>query len=181
MRDERLPETYGLMAGFEHGEELLAAVERLRAEGYTRIEAYTPQTVEGLSEALGLKPSLMPKIVLGGAILGALTGFGLQVYVSMIDWQWNVGGRPLFSWPAFIPITFELAVLFGAGAAFFGMLALNGLPRPYHPVFNVPAFARASRDRFFLVVRSEDERYEADRTRRFLEALRAHDIAEVPE
>ncbi|HWR54837.1 MAG TPA: DUF3341 domain-containing protein [Bryobacteraceae bacterium] len=181
MTGDIAPATYGLMAEFEHGDELVAAVGRLRAEGYTRIEAYTPQSVEGLSEALNLKPSLMPKIVAAGAIAGALAGYGLQYYVSVIDWQWNIGGRPLHSWPAFIPITFELAVLFGSLAAFVGMLALNGLPRPYHPVFNVPRFAHASRDRFFLVVRSEDERFDADRTRRFLERLEAHEIAEVPE
>jgi hypothetical protein len=170
---------YGLLAEFEHPEELVAAAERARAEGYTKFDAFTPQPVEGLSEAMALRPSLMPKIVAAGAVLGALTGYFLQYYVSVVDWPLNVGGRPLHSWPAFIPITFELAVLFGAGAAFLGMLALNGLPRPYHPVFNVPRFAYASRNRFFLLIRAEDERFHPDRTRRFLESLRAHEIAEV--
>jgi hypothetical protein len=117
--------------------------------------------------------------VAGGAVLGALTGYFMQYYLMGVHWPLNVGGRPLHSWPAFIPITFELAVLFGAGAAFFGMLALNGLPRPYHPVFNVPRFAYASRNRFFLLIRAEDQRFHVDRTRQFLQTLHPHEVSEV--
>jgi hypothetical protein len=170
---------YGLLAEFEHPGELVEAAGRARAEGYTKVDAFAPQPVEGLSDALALKPSLMPKIVAGGAVLGALTGYFMQYYLMGVHWPLNVGGRPLHSWPAFIPITFELAVLFGAGAAFFGMLALNGLPRPYHPVFNVPRFAYASRNRFFLLIRAEDQRFHVDRTRQFLQTLHPHEVSEV--
>ncbi len=170
---------YGLLAEFEHAEELVEAADRARRAGYT-VEAYTPQPVEGLSDALRLRPSLMPKIVLIGAIVGALTGIGLQEYVNVYDYPLNIGGRPLNSWPAFIPITFELAVLFGSLAAFFGMLALNGLPRPYHPLFGVPRFALASRNRFFLVIRPGGDNFDPEDARRFLQGLGPHEITEVP-
>lgn len=162
---------FGVLAEFERQEDLLAAVRRVRAEGYRRVEAYTPFPVEGLAEALGMEGTGLPWIILAGGLAGATGGFFMQGFASAIDLPLNIGGRPLASGPAFLIITFEMAVLFGGLSALLGMLALNGLPQPYHPVFNVPRFLRASQDRFFLSIEAEDPRFDPDRTRRFLEGL----------
>jgi hypothetical protein len=162
---------YGLIAEFDTPEELLTASEQAYAEGYRAIDAYTPYPVEGLTEALGMRPSRLPLIVLAGGVLGAIVGYGLQYYASVIDYPINVGGRPLHSWPAFIPITFELSILFAAFAAVLGMFALNGLPQPYHPVFNAPNFELATRSHFFLAIEARDPKFDLDQTRRFLESL----------
>lgn len=162
---------FGVLAEFERQEDLLAAVRRVRAEGYRKLEAYTPFPVEGLAEALGLRGTRLPWIVLAGGLAGAVGGFFMQGFASVIDYPLNIGGRPLASWPAFLILTFEMAVLFGGLSALLGMLALNGLPQPYHPVFNVPRFIRASQDRFFLSIEAEDPQFDPDRTRRFLESL----------
>src|SRR5688500_3686610 len=143
---------YGLLAEFEHPEQLLAAASRAREAGYKRVQAYTPIPVDGLVEALGQTPTQLPRLVLLGGIVGGIIGYALQYYASVIAYPVNVGGRPLHSWPAFGPIVFELIVLGAALTAVLGMLALNGLPMPHHPLFAVPEFKLASRDRFFLCI-----------------------------
>ncbi len=173
---------YGIMAEFVEPTELLRAIRRTRAAGYRRIDAYTPNPVEGLSEAMGLDETPIPKVVLTGGIFGALLGFGLQYYASAIDYPINVAGRPLNSWVSFIPITFELAVLCASlFALFFGIFAANGLPCPYHAVFNVPAFARVSRDRYFLCIEAKDPMFHPTDTRAFLETMGPEEIHDVPE
>ena len=170
---------YGLLAEFEEPEALLEAAGRAYQEGYRKLDAYSPFPLEGLAEAIGVRRTRVSLIVLIGGILGCVTGFGLQYWISVIDYPLNVGGRPYNSWPSFIPVTFEQTVLFAATAAVVGMLALNGLPMPYHPVFNVPRFALASRDRFFLCIESADAKFDAAATRQFLESLHAHEVSEV--
>ncbi len=170
---------YGLLAEFEEPEALLEAARRAYEAGFRKLDAYSPFPLEGLAESIGVRRTRVSLIVLIGGILGCLTGFGLQYWISVIDYPLNVGGRPYNSWPSFIPVTFELTVLFAATAAVVGMLALNGLPMPYHPVFNVPRFALASRDRFFLCIESADAKFDAAATRQFLESLHAHEVSEV--
>jgi hypothetical protein len=171
---------YGLMAEFEEPEQLVAAARRAREAGYRRVRAFTPYPVHGLAEALRQNRTWLPIIVLGGGVAGGLAGYLLQFWTMAIDYPLNVGGRPLNSWPAFIPITFETTVLAAALAAVLGMLALNGLPEPYHPVFNLPDFKLASRNRFFLCVESSDALFDGERTRRFLEDLAPLQVGEVP-
>jgi hypothetical protein len=173
------PYIYGFMAEFDSPEELVRATEQAYEEGYRVMDAYTPFPVEGLTEALHMPSSRLPLVVLGGGILGAAVGYGMQYYASVIDYPLNVGGRPLHSWPLFIPITFELAILFAAFAAVLGMFALNGLPQPYHPVFNVPNFEMASRSHFFLAIEARDPRFHTKDTRLFLESLGANQVSEI--
>jgi hypothetical protein len=173
---------YGLMAEFEEPERFLEAIRRARSAGYQRMDAYSPNPIEGLSEAMHLPRSPVALIVLVSAIAGATTGYSLQYYAAALDFPINVGGRPLNSWVSFIPITFELTVLFACLAAFtFGVVALNGLPRPYHPVFNVPQFGRATRDRFFVCIEARDPLFDPDETRRFLEGLQPLGVYGVKE
>lgn len=172
---------YGLMAEFSDPGELVVAARKAREAGYVRLDAYTPYPVEELDEALALHHTRLPIIVLIGGILGGLAGFALQYWTSVIDYPLNVGGRPHFSWPAFIPVTFECTIL-GAGlAAVLGMLGLNGLPQPYHPVFNVPRFALASRDRFFLCIEARDPKFDIDDTWGFLSRLQPRQVSQVDE
>src|SRR5438094_5062878 len=171
---------YGLIAEFDNAEALLAAAHRAFAEGFRKMDAYSPFPVDGLAEAIGFHRSRVPLIVLIGGILGCLGGFFLQYWVSVVDYPINVGGRPLNSWPSFIPVTFELTVLVAALTAVFGMLGMNGLPMPYHPLFNVPRFAQASRDRFFLCIEARDRRFDREKTRRFLETQQPRKVFEVP-
>ncbi len=173
------PPVYGYLAEFTDAAALLEATRRSRAEGYTVLEAYTPLPIEEVAHALGHKNRL-PLVVLCGGLAGAAAGFGMQYYASVIAYPMNIGGRPLNSWPSFIVITFEVAILFAAFAAVLGMLALNKLPMPYHPVFNVPEFELASRNRFFLMILSRDPRFDLARTRTFLESLGPRSLAEVP-
>ena len=175
------PALYGLIAEFRDDKALLDAVRRTRADGYRRIEAYAPFSVEGLSEALEFKRDRVPLITLLGGIAGGAGIYLLQWYSAVIDYPINSGGRPLNSWPAFIVPTFEMTVLGAALAAFFGMLILNGLPRLYHPIFNAPGFDLASRNRFFLCIEARDPRFELQRTRAFLETLAPMKVAEVPQ
>lgn len=174
------PPLYGLIAEFRDDKALLEAVRHARADGYRRIEAYAPFSVEGLSEALDFKRDRVALITLLGGIAGGAGIYLLQWYSAVIDYPINSGGRPLNSWPAFIVPTFEMTVLGAALAAFFGMLILNGLPRLYHPIFNAPGFDLASRNRFFLCIEARDARFEPQRTRAFLETLAPMKIAEVP-
>jgi hypothetical protein len=167
------------MAEFATPEELLAAVHRVREEGYRHLDAYTPFPVEGVTEALGFHHTRLPLVVLIGGIVGCIGGYLLQYYTTVIDYPVNVGGRPLNSWPSFIPVTFEMTILVAAFAAVLGMLALNGLPMPYHPVFNAPRFALATRDRFFLCIEATDPKFDRERTRYFLERLVPRVVSEV--
>jgi len=173
------PPIYGLMAEFDGVQELVDAVKATRAAGYRQYDAYTPFPVEAVSEAMGDTTSRLPLLVLLGGIVGLVGGYALAYWTSAIDYPINVGGRPLNSWPSFIPITFECTILGAALMAVFGMLALNGLPMPYHPVFNVPRFALSSRDRFFLCLEADDPLFDRDESRRFLERLVPRQISEV--
>ncbi len=177
--EEKKQELYGLLAEFKTSEELIHASEKAYKAGYRNMDAYTPFPVEELPEAVGFKKPVLPLLVLIGAITGGVLGFMMQYYASVISYPLNIGGRPLNSWPSFIPITFEMTILFGAFTAVFGMFALNGLPKPYHPVFNVPRFKLASRDIFFLCIESEDEKFEIENTKKFLEDLKPREIFEV--
>jgi len=170
---------FGVMAEFATPEQVLQAAQRVRDEGYTLMDAFTPFPIEGLAEVVGLKKEWLPWISLVGGLLGGVGGFTMQYYASVIGYPFNVGGRPPNSWPAFVPITFELTVLGAALAAVLGMLALNWLPRPYHPVFNVPRFAEASGDRFFLLIRADDSRFDRERTWQLLQGLGASSVFEV--
>jgi hypothetical protein len=170
---------YGYLAEFHDGDELLEAARSARAEGYTVMEAYTPVPMEEVAHVLGHRTRL-PWIVLCGGAFGALVGFGMQYLINTTVYPLNIGGRPPNSWPAFIVITFEMTVLFASLSAVLGMLWLNGLPQPYHPVFNVPAFELASRNRFFLMILSRDPRFDMERTERFLRARNVLGVMEVP-
>jgi len=180
MEQQRIkPDIYGLMAEFDDSRQLLAAARRAHDEGYTRLDAYSPFPIEGLSTYVGFPKTGLPTLVLLAGIFGCLGGFGLQYWVAKIAYPLNVGGRPLNSWPSFIPVTFELTILCAAFAALIGMLALNGLPMPYHPVFNEPRFARASQDRFFLAIEAVDPIFDRTTTRSFLEGLSSREVTEV--
>ena len=170
---------HGLLAEFESPDELLHAAERTHADGYRRLDAYTPFPIEGLSEAIGFHKNYLPLLVLIGGFAGAIAGFGLQYWFNAFDYPLNIGGRPFNSWPSFIPVTFEMTILVAAFTTVLGMLALNGLPMPYHPVFNVPRFALATRDRFFLLVEAADPRFDRETTRGFLEGLGAKEVSDV--
>ncbi len=170
---------YGLLAEFSSAGELVTATRAARKAGFTKIDAYSPLPLEELFEALGLHKSRLPLIVLIGGIVGACAGYGLAYWTSVIDYPINVGGRPFHSWPAFIPITFETTVLFAAFSAVLGMLALNGLPQLYHPVFNVSRFAVASKDRFFLLIEAVDPEFDYDKTWSFLTKLEPRVISDV--
>lgn len=175
----RTRDLYGLMAEFSDPEDLLAAALRTREEGYRCIDAFTPYPIAGLPQALGFFHNRMPLVVLIGGLIGGVGAFLMQYYASVIDYPLNIGGRPLNSWPSFIPVTFELTVLIAAFAAVLGMLGLNGLPQPYHPVFNAPGFRLASRNRFFLCIEGDDPKFDREATRLFLESLGPKDVSEV--
>jgi hypothetical protein len=169
----------GVMAEFDTPDMLLEAAHRAYGAGYRRMDAYSPFPVDGLAEAVGFRRTRLPLIVLIGGILGGVGGFFMQYWISVIDYPLIVGGKPYNSWPAFIPVTFEMAVLAAALSAVLGMLALNGLPMPYHPVFNVERFALASRDRFFLCIEAADPKFDSRATTEFLESLNAKGVYEV--
>jgi len=172
--------TYGLMAEFDSAQDLVAAAHKTHAAGYHKIDAYSPFPIEGLADAIGFHKNRVPLVVLIGGLIGGLSGYALQYWVATITYPTNIGGRPYHSWPSFIIVTFELTILFAGLSAVFGMLALNGLPMPYHPVFNVAEFRKASENKFFLVVFSSDPNYDAAHTRSFLQGLAPRMIAEVP-
>ena len=170
---------YGVMAEFDNPTDLVAAARRTYEAGYRRINGYSPFPIEALSEAIGFHHTRLPLIVLIGGVLGGLGGFFMQYWMEVIDYPLNVGGKPFNSWPAFIPITFECTILAAALAAVFGMLALNKLPQPYHPVFNAPNFALATRDRFFLVIEAKDEKFDHDHVVNFMQGLEPKDVCDV--
>lgn len=177
MKDPRI---YGLMAEFDTVNEAISAAHRVYDAGYRKIDAYAPFPVEELSEAIGFHRNGVALICLIGGLLGGTAAYVLQWWINTIGYPINIGGRPLHSWPAFIIVTFEMTILFSGLSAVFGMLALNGLPQPYHPVFNVPQFDAASRDKFFIVIFASDKKYDPQRTRVFLESLNPTSVAEVP-
>ncbi len=176
------PRLYGLMAEFRESEQFLSAIRRTRQAGYKQMDAYSPNPVDGLSEAMELRDSPVPVMVLIGGIFGAIAGYFIQYWAMALDFPLNVAGRPLNSWVSFIPITFESMVLCASiFALIFGVLAANGLPCPYHSTFNVPAFARASRDRYFLCIEAKDGMFHPDETRAFLESLGPLEVHDVDE
>jgi hypothetical protein len=173
------PKLHGFTAHYETPEDLIEAAKKAREAGYSKLDALTPYAVEGLVEVLGQRDDRVPKIVLTFGVLGALSGFALQTYVSVFDYPLNIGGRPNLSWPSFIPITFECGVLAAALSALVGMLVLNGLPRPHHPIFDAPEIERATDDRFVLFIESEDPLFNASETREFLKGTGAVSVQEV--
>jgi len=175
-----LPGIHGAMAEFDTPEELLSASRRAYAEGYRKMDAYAPMPVDGLAEAIGFRKNYVALAVLIGGICGAAGGYSLLCWITIIAYPHNVGGRPLHSWPSYIPITFECMILLAALTALVSMLAMNGLPKPYHPVFNVPAFDRASIDKFFLCIESSDPKFRTDDTLEFLRETGAREVMVVP-
>jgi hypothetical protein len=172
---------YGMMAEFTEAREVVEAAKRAYAQGYRCMDAYTPFPVEDLAEALGHDQMRVPLIVFTGGVVGAVGGYFMEWYSMAVDYPINVGGRPFNSWPAYIPITFELMVLCASIAAIVGMLALNRLPQPHHPVFGVPEFERASTDRFFLCIEARDPKFDPAATRQFLQSLHPSSVKEVDE
>ena len=168
---------YGVMAEFASAERLLAATRKARDAGYVQLEAYSPFPIEGLAEATGFRRNWIPAIVLGGGLAGGIGGYFMQWYSAVLSYPFNAGGKPLHSWPEFIPVTFELTVLVAALAGVIGMLVLNGLPKLYHPVFNVREFDLASRNRFFLCLRHAD----LEEARKFLRGLEPLGVWDVPQ
>jgi hypothetical protein len=173
------PSVYGIMGEFDNPSDLVAAARRTYEAGYRRINGYSPYPIEELSEAIGFTRTALPLIVLVGGVLGGLGGFMMQYWMEVVDYPLNVGGKPFNSWPAFIPITFECTVLVAAFAAVLGMLVLNKLPQPYHPVFNAPNFALATRDRFFLVIEANDPHFVHNETKQFMETVGAKNVSDV--
>ena len=172
---------YGVMAEFGTAAELLHAAEAAYAEGYREMDAYSPLPVHGLSEAIGYHKTRVPLVVLLGGLAGAAGGYALCYFMTAIAYVHNVGGRPIHSWPSYVPITFETAVLMASLSAVVGMIAMNGLPRPYHPVFNAPRFGLATRDRFFLCIEAADPKFETEATMRFLDTLDPYEVTVVDE
>jgi hypothetical protein len=170
---------YGLLAEFSQPHDLVHAASAARRAGYIYFDAYAPFPVEGLSDAIGLKPTRLPKLVFLAGVLGLLSAYALQTYVSVFDYPLNIGGRPNHSWPSFMPVMFEVTILFAAIFAVVGMLGANGLPEPYHPLFAVKRFDFASQSHFYLAIEARDPKFDPDQTRKFLESLRPAAIEEV--
>lgn len=169
------------MAEFDSPTQLVDAANRVREAGFKKTDAFSPFPLHEIDEALGIKRSILPYMILTGGVTGLLAALGLVYFVHVIDYPIIVGGRPHFSLPAFIPPMFELTILFSSATAVFGMLFLNGLPSPYHPVFNVPRFALATREKFFLLIEAKDELYDYEKTRAFMEGLGGQEVFDVPE
>ncbi len=175
----RAGELYGLMAEFETPDAVVIAARRAHAAGYRKMDAYSPFPIEELSEAVGFHKTRVPLIVLIGGIIGGIIGYLMQYYLMAIDYPLQIGGKPMNSWPQYIPITFEMTILAASAAGVIGMLFLNGLPMPYHPVFNVPRFELASSERFFLVIEATDPKFKRDETTGFLQGLNPHEVSDV--
>ena len=172
---------YGILAEFDTPTELVEAARQMTEAGYKKTDAFSPFPIHDMDDALGIKRTILPYLVFGGAISGLLTGIGLQWFVHVWDYPIIVGGRPFFSLPSFIAPTYELTILFAGFAAVFGMLFLNGLPSPYHPVFNVPRFALATREKFFLLIEAKDPKYDYAQTKSFMESLNPQEVFDVEE
>lgn len=172
---------YGVMAEFDTPAQIIAAARAAREAGYTKIDAYSPFPIHEMDAALGIKKTILPLLIFGAGLAGCLGGFLLQYWTMGIDYPINVGGRPYLSLPAFIPIMFECTVLAASFMAVVGMIALNGLPQPYHPVFNVPRFELASREKFFLAIEASDPKYKHDETTQLLRDLDAREVFDVEE
>ena len=172
---------HGIMAEFDTPTQLVDAARKVRDAGYVKTDAFSPFPLHEIDEALGIKRSILPYLIFAGGITGLMTGLGLTYFVHVIDWPIIVGGRPHFSLPAFIPPSYELTILFASFTAVFGMLFLNGLPAPYHPVFNVPRFALATREKFFLIIESADPKYDYRGTKVIMESLGAQEVFDVEE
>ncbi len=172
---------YGLMAEFDTTTEIVEAARKVREAGYKKTDAFSPFPIHEMDEALGIKRSILPLVVFGGGLTGLLSALGLQWFVHVYDYPIIVGGRPFFSLPSFIPATFELTILLAGFAAVFGMLFLNGLPQPYHPVFNVPRFALATREKFFLLIERRDEKFDYENTKSFMQSLNPQEVFDVEE
>ena len=170
---------HGIIAEFENEEAIINATQRAVDAGYEKMEAYTPYPLEELIDILHLHKNKIALVILIGGIVGCCVGFGMQYFASVIHYPINVGGRPLNSWPAFVPVMFECTILFAGISAFVGMLLMNGLPRPHHPVFNVARFKYATQDRFFLCIEADDPKFDTDETKQFLENLNPHEVSEV--
>jgi hypothetical protein len=170
---------YGFLAEFENPEALKQCIRLAREEGFQKVDAYTPFPVEGLAEELGIHHSIVPTIVFIGGMLGALTGSVMQVYSSVFDYPINIGGRPLNSWPSFVIVTFELTILFAGISSVLGMLAINGLPKPHHPLFNEPRFDRVTQDRFFFCIEATDPKFDRDKTWSFLQSTKPEGVYAV--
>lgn len=176
--DHDEPVFYGVVAEYDSGDKLMEAAEKAREGGYTQMDAFSPFPIHGMSEAIGFKCHKVPLSIFGAACVGAVVGLSLQYYVSVIDYPLNVGGKPLFSWPSFIPVTYECTILLASLTAVFGMLAFNGFPKPYHPVFNTPNFDRATQDKFFLVL-EDGEGFDAAKAESFLKGTGADNVTSV--
>lgn len=172
---------YGLLAEFDTPTELVRAAEKVRDAGFVKTDAFSPFPLHEIDEALGIKRSILPYLVFAGGVAGLLTGIGLQVFTHVFDYPIIVGGRPHLSIPAFVPPAYELTILLAGFTAVFGMLFLNGLPQPYHPVFNVPRFALATREKFFLLIETKDPKFNYEETRSFMESLNPQEVFDVEE
>ncbi len=168
-----------LLAQLDTPTQMVDAARQVRDAGYTKTDAFSPFPLHEIDEALGIKKSILPFLVFGGGVIGLLTGLALTYYVHVIEYPIIVGGRPYFSLPSFIPPMFELTILFAAFTAVFGMILLNGLPQPYHPVFNVPRFALATREKFFLIIEAKDPKFDYEGTRSFMESLNPQEVFDV--
>ena len=171
---------YGLMAEFDSAQAVVGAARRVVSEGYAKVEAYSPVPIEELNDIIHKKRTKLSSLVLAGGLTGMATGFSLQYWASVLEYPLNIGGRPLASWPAFVVPSYELTILFASLTAAGAMIALNGLPQPYHPVFNAPRFSLATSDKFFVVIEAEDPKYDAEKTKLFLEGLGAKGVYDVP-
>lgn len=180
MKHQDRPAVFGMMAEFDSAQALVDATQAAVRAGWTKMDAYSPFPIHGLAESMGFRRTWVPQLVLGAGIIGGLAGFGMQYFAYVLHYPMIIGGKPLNSWPAWIPITFELTILFAAFTAVFGMLALNGFPQPYHPVFNVDSFGAASRDKFFLCLESSDPKFESAGAREFLRSLNPIEVNDVP-
>jgi hypothetical protein len=176
-----LPQRYGLLAEFDSAQTLLDAAHAVRKAGYTKTDAFSPAPIHGLAEALGFEESIIPKVVLGGGIMGLIGGYGLEYWTQVIAFPQNIGGRPYHAWVAFIPPAYETTILLAALSCFGSLLFLCGFPRPYHPVFNAPRFSMATSDRFFLVIKANDPKFSLEDTRSFLSGLKAREVVSIDE
>ena len=179
MNENTATMAYGLMAEFETPEDLLGAARRTHAEGFREVDAFSPFPIHGLAAAIGFRRTNLPIVTFVCGLAGAICGYALQYWIHVIDYPINIGGRPLHSGPSFIPVTFEVTILFAALGTFLGLWLRNKLPMPYHPVFNVPRFAKASQDGFFLCIESTDPQFDAEKTRTFLQSLNPIEVSEV--